>query len=50
MTEAGDDYRLTLIGKWFADVPDVLVPLYIKAVEIVIFDQPLSLFFIFAVL
>lgn len=34
----------------FAGIPDILVPLDIKAVEVVIFDQSLLLFFVFTVL
>lgn len=36
--------------RWFVIVPDVLVPLDIKTVEVVIFDQSLLFFFVFTVL
>lgn len=38
------------ISRSLAVVPDIFMPLDIKAVEVVIFDQSLLLFFVFTVL
>lgn len=41
---------VTCVLRLFVVVPDILVPLDIKTVEVVIFDESLLLFFVFTVL